>query len=151
MPVDPYVLGCWLGDGKTRGSEITVGEADWMHFHQEFTAAGYRFERRQRLQWATVPVGGKGTWQGYSGPLRVLTRELQSGWLLAGREKHIPAMYLRASMKQRLALMQGLLDTDGHISPSGSVELCLSNRHLLDQARELVCSLGHKPGPIRER
>jgi replicative DNA helicase len=151
LPVDPYVLGCWLGDGKTKGSEITVGEADWRHFHHEFTSAGYHFESGRRPQWATVPVGGKGTAQGYGGPLRVLTRELQSVGLLAGRRKHIPAMYLRASMKQRLALLQGLLDTDGHISPNGSVDLCLSNLLLLEHARELVCSLGHKPGPIRER
>jgi replicative DNA helicase len=151
LPVDPYVLGCWLGDGETRGSEITVGEADWRHFHHEFTAAGYRFERRRRPRWATVPVAGEGTCQGYDGRLRVLSRELQSLGLLAGRRKHVPAMYLRASMKQRLALLQGLLDTAGHISRSGSVDLCLRNSVLLEQVRELVCSLGHKPGPIRER
>ena len=32
---------------------------------------------------------------------------------------------------------------------TGTVELCLADRALLRQARELVCSLGHKPGPIR--
>ncbi|MGH7572875.1 MAG: DnaB-like helicase C-terminal domain-containing protein, partial [Gemmatimonadota bacterium] len=57
----------------------------------------------------------------------------------------------RASVDQRLALLQGLLDTDGHIERSGLVELCLSDLELLRQARELVCSLGHKPGPIRGR
>src|SRR3954471_24778216 len=60
LPVDPYVLGCWLGDGKTRGSEMTIGEADEEHFRSQFTAAGYAFERRTSLQWATVPVAGKG-------------------------------------------------------------------------------------------
>jgi len=151
LPVDPYVLGCWLGDGKSRGSEMTIGETDWRHFHDEFVAAGYAFERRAKLQWATVPVGGKGMWQGYRGPLRVLTGELLSAGLLGGGRKHIPARYLRASFKQRLALIQGLLDNDGHIAPNGSVELCLSNEPLLQQVHELVCSLGHKPGRIRHR
>jgi replicative DNA helicase len=151
LPVDPYVLGCWLGDGKTTGSEITIGAADEDHFRSEFTAAGYGFERRAALQWATVPVAGKGAWQGYAGPLRTLTRELRSTGLLRGARKHIPAPYLRASTGQRLALLQGLLDTDGHVEASGVVDLCLSSLPLLRQARELVCSLGHKPGPIRER
>ncbi|MCA1692942.1 MAG: hypothetical protein LC733_12375, partial [Actinobacteria bacterium] len=150
LPVDPYVLGCWLGDGCSTSSEMTVGEADWRHFHAEFTGAGYAFERRTQLQWATVPIRGKGAWQGYHGPLRVLTRELVSVGLLGRVEKHIPAPYVRGSPKQRLALLQGLLDTDGSVSPNGVVELCLSNRRLLEQAHELVCSLGHKPGPVRE-
>ena len=151
LPVDPYVLGCWLGDGKTQGPEITVGEADRCHFRDEFLAAGYAFEHRQRLQWATGPIPGKEMWRSYDGRLRVLARELQSVGLLGKAAKRIPAAYLRASMKQRLSLLQGLLDTDGHIGRSGSVDLCLSDRRLLEQARELVCSLGHKPGPIRER
>jgi replicative DNA helicase len=151
LPVDPYVLGCWLGDGKTTGSEMTIGAEDEEHFRSEFVSAGYGFERRAALQWATVPVAGKGAWQGYAGPLRTLTRELGSAGLLRGARKHIPVTYLRASTEQRLALLQGLLDTDGHVERSGVVDLCLADLPLLRQARELVCSLGHKPGPIRER
>ena len=151
LPVDPYVLGCWLGDGKSTGSEMTIGEGDADHFRAEFTGAGYRFDRRAKLQWATVPVPGKGRWQGYAGPLRTLTRELHSVGLLRGARKHIPGLYLRASTEQRRALLQGLLDTDGHIERNGVVDLCLADLALLRQARELVCSLGHKPGPIRRR
>jgi replicative DNA helicase len=152
LPVDPYVLGCWLGDGQSCGSQMTIGEGDCDHFAGEFVAAGYPFERRSGLQWATVPVSGTGAWQGYRGPKRLLTRELQSVGLLRGAEKHIPAVYMRASVKQRLALLQGLLDTDGTVTnANGTVELCLANPRLLRQARELVCSLGHKPGQIRRR
>ncbi|MEY2405064.1 MAG: replicative helicase [Acidimicrobiaceae bacterium] len=65
---------------------------------------------------------------------------------------HLPAAYLRASFKQRLAVLHGLLDTDGRVTTGdGAVELCLDDRALLTQARELVCSLGHNPGPIRQR
>ena len=66
-------------------------------------------------------------WQGYSGPLRTLTRELHSAGLLRGARKHIPGPYLRASTEQRRALLQGLLDTDGHIERSGVVDLCLAD------------------------
>ncbi|MEY2434676.1 MAG: replicative helicase [Acidimicrobiaceae bacterium] len=65
---------------------------------------------------------------------------------------NIPAGYLRASREQRFALLHGVLDTEVCVTNGdGSVELGLVNRELLEQARELVCSLGYKPGPIRER
>ncbi len=150
LPVDPYVLGCWLGDGTTSASTMTIGDADIDYFRGAFDAAGYTLSHRSATTYATVPVSGAGAWQGYRGPRRVLTRELQAVGLLGGQRKHIPAVYMRASLKQRLALLQGLLDTDGCVTnANGTVELCLANRELLTQARELACSLGHKPGPIR--
>jgi replicative DNA helicase len=152
LAVDPYVLGCWLGDGTTRSSELTIGERDVDHFVGEFESRGYKLSRRAGLQWATTPVPGKGAWQTYRGPWRVLTRELQEVGLLRGSVKHVPARYLRASIKQRLALLQGLMDTDGTVTNgNGTAELCLANRPLLEQAWELVSSLGHKPHAIRER
>ncbi|MGH8981494.1 MAG: replicative DNA helicase [Acidimicrobiales bacterium] len=61
----------------------------------------------------------------------------------------IPAPYLRASFKQRLELLQGILDVGGTVTDaSGTVALCLVDRGLLEQAWELVCSLGHRPHPI---
>jgi replicative DNA helicase len=64
----------------------------------------------------------------------------------------IPPVYLRASIKQRLALLQGLADTAGTIvDDTGVVELRLSDRQLLEQARELACSLGHRAEPVTSR
>ena len=152
LPVDPYVLGCWLGDGSSRGSEITIGDDDACHFRAEFERRGYQLSSRGSLQWATTPIPGPGPRQGYKGPLRVLARELQQAGLLRGTKKHIPNSYLRSSYKQRLELLQGLLDTDGTVTNgNGTVELCLADRALLEQAFELMCSLGQKPHPIREK
>ena len=73
------------------------------------------------------------------------------GLLLEPREELHPA-YLRASFKQRLALLQGFMDVAGTVERAGtSVELCLGNARLLAQVRELACSLGHKPGPVGHR
>lgn len=155
LPVDPYVLGCWLGDGSTAGANLTLGHSDASHFVEEFEAAGYVLEHRpghDPLCWGTSPLAGKGQWQGYQGNLRVLARELKVAGLLRGTKKHVPAPYLRASLKQRLALLQGLMDTDGTIdSRTGVAELCLSNRKLIEEAWELVASIGHKPQSLRER
>jgi replicative DNA helicase len=155
LPVDPYVLGCWLGDGTTVSSRRTIGLDDAPHFVAAFEAAGYALDHRPGsgpLTWGTSPVRGSGAWQSHDGAVRSLTRELQAVGLLRGATKHIPAPYLRASSKQRLALLQGLLDTDGTVTNrNGTVELCLANRALLEQAWELVASLGHKPHRIVER
>jgi len=152
LPVDPYVLGCWLGDGTTTTSAMTIADEDAPHFVSHFESLGYSLTKRHALQWATTPVPGTGAWQGYSGPLRVLARELQEVGLLRGARKHVPQRYLRASVKQRLSLLQGLMDTDGGVTNSnGTVEICLANRELLEQVRELACSLGHKPSRVRRK
>jgi replicative DNA helicase len=58
--------------------------------------------------------------------------------------KHIPAIYLRASAKQRRALLAGILDTDGTVTASGSVQLAVTSRLLAEGVRELVLSLGYR-------
>ena len=69
--------------------------------------------------------------------------------------KHIPAAYLRASEAQRRALLAGLLDTDGHTQPSGTVVFAVTNRRLAEDVRELVLSLGYRATistkPVRGR
>ena len=71
-------------------------------------------------------------------------------WL--SKLEQIPRIYLRASLDQRRALLQGIVDSESSATNAhGVIELCLVNRGLLEQARELVCSLGHKAGPIRDR
>ena len=58
--------------------------------------------------------------------------------------KHIPEMYLRASIPQRRALLAGLLDTDGYCSTRGGVEFTATNRDLAYGVLELVLGLGYK-------
>lgn len=58
--------------------------------------------------------------------------------------KHIPEAYFQASPAQRLALLQGLMDTDGTCGTNGHIELALNNERLARQAQRLILSLGHK-------
>ena len=60
--------------------------------------------------------------------------------------KHIPAMYLRASTVQRRELLAGLLDTDGTVSPSGAIQFTVTSERLALDVRELVHSLGYRTG-----
>jgi replicative DNA helicase len=57
---------------------------------------------------------------------------------------------LRGSAKQRLALLQGLMDTSGSVVAPGEVEFASGDRVLVEQVGEIAASLGHKPGvPVR--
>src|SRR5574337_1397574 len=65
------------------------------------------------------------------------------------RNKHIPEIYRRASVAQRRSLLQGLIDTDGHVAPDGQVEFCSVNEELARHTLMLVRSLGVKASLIQ--
>ena len=130
LPMDPYVLGAWLGDGDTGDGVIT--KPDDCIF-ERIEAAGYTLSTRQ---------GTGGMRRGVYG----LKVELRGLGVLGN--KHIPETYMRASPEQRLALLHGLMDTDGgnetglrHI---GTVSFTSQTKQLADGVAELFVSLGAK-------
>lgn len=135
LPIDPYVLGLWLGDGHTGYGSITAGDADRAFVRFEVERAGYR----TRMQ-----PSGEDTFS-----LTGFQRELGAAGVL--KNKHIPPVYLRASAEQRRALLQGLIDSDGYVAPGGQIEFCNTNRRLADGVRELVRSLGCKASLVEGR
>lgn len=125
VPLDPYLLGVWLGDGTASDGSITSAD---LEIPAAFESGGFK----------VVKGSGKYRWGTYG-----LHRVLRLMGLL--KNKRVPSNYLRASRSQRLALLQGLMDTDGYCCKSGSVEFCNTNRNLADGVFELVASLGCKP------
>ena len=57
-------------------------------------------------------------------------------------EKRIPAAYLRASVSQRLSLLQGLMDTGGSVASNGTCQISQNSRKLAYDVLELIRSLG---------
>ncbi len=58
--------------------------------------------------------------------------------------KHIPPDYLRGSLLQRLSLLQGIMDADGHVNKHGKIEITLKANRLSDDFGELLSTLGIK-------
>ena len=58
--------------------------------------------------------------------------------------KHIPQIYLQASISQRWELLKGLMDTDGYCSKSGECEFVQKNKAVTEGLVELLSSLGIK-------
>ena len=127
LPVDPYVLGAWLGDGHTDGGRITSADPQIL---DEIRAASYEV-RQSTCQTAKYLHGITG--------LKVQLRAL--GVL---GDKHVPATYLTGSIDQRIALLQGLMDTDGTVDRHGRCEFSVTNEQLTDDVHELLLGLGVK-------
>jgi deoxycytidine triphosphate deaminase len=120
LPVDPYVFGAWIGDGTSTRANLTSADPPIL---REIALAGYAVERGR--------------------PHASRHSTLRAMEVLG--DKHIPDAYLQGSVRQRQALLEGLMDTDGYVGRWGRCELTTVRRHLADQYRELVASLGFKP------
>lgn len=128
LPVPPYTLGAWLGDGHSRTGLITKPDDD---LFVNIEADGYSVKPATEAMPITRRVIG-------------LTDDLRAAGLL--ENKHIPERYLRASRSQRLALLQGLMDTDGSWNKiRNQAVFCTSRSDLANDVAELVSSLGWKP------
>ena len=138
LPIDPWLLGAWLGDGDCATGALTVGKKDradtlvlvkaaWDKVvlvreeesafrvtpsrdpaqctfgHDEFRppTAGHR---TRRCAHAELHRGAVQVNLSLAGKLR------REGLL---HNKHIPLQFLRSGTEQRIALLQGLMDTDG--------------------------------------
>jgi phage terminase large subunit-like protein len=138
LPVHPYVLGVWLGDGSQHAPVICfdprrsehidkLGElgvpCTKMHPHSndpQYTNVWYaRF--------------GKGALMPHLRALGVLGN------------KHIPEAYEYASAKQRLELVAGLVDTDGHVDKKGRVVFSNTNKRLITSLFRILQSLNMRP------
>lgn len=131
--IDPYLLGAWLGNGTTKAAQLTMGEQDIEHWKSVLDATPYGVSYRRDDH------GGSVRWSiGVSGGFLPQLRELD----VIGN-KHVPENYLLGDASQRLALLQGLLDTDGHItSQHGTIEFVSMLPGLAEDVLFLARSLG---------
>jgi len=147
LPVPPYVLGAWLGDGDADAAWLTFHEDDrevWDRCLRLIGSPGGRVipdARRSKVMRGQLEPLAEG---------RVSSLRRALGAIGVRGDKHIPRSYLDASIAQREELLAGLLDTDGSISRKGSrVELSSSSKALADGVLKLVRSLGFK-ATVRE-
>lgn len=128
--IPPYVLGAWLGDGTRGSGQLTgIDPEIWNEIEKEGFSVTHSSSCAKRHN------------------IKGLARLLKANDLYLN--KHIPMEYLRSSKEQRLALLQGLMDTDGTVTDSGCAEFCNTNKNIIDGVYDLICSLGWK-ARIRE-
>lgn len=141
LPVDPYVLGVWLGDGHSRSARITIPHSD-AEIVGHISECGVSVDERESSNdnSGLYLVGSRGRGSERSLSCQAMLRQM--GVL---RNKHIPSLYLRAGYDQRMALLQGLMDTDGYASKAGQCEFTTTCKALCDGFLDLARGLGYKP------
>jgi replicative DNA helicase len=196
LPLSPYVLGAWLGDGTSDAASLTTADADMVMLLEgeglvvRPTAGTMRYSltlpveakstrlcvvcgasflpRTSNVVTCGRSCGGRAKGWGSTaecadcgrpssglrqcaecradhGTVKALLRK--AGVL---GDKHIPAPYLRGSEDQRRALLAGLLDTDGTVTNTGSVQLTTTSTRLAADVYELVVSLGYRASVARK-
>ncbi len=136
LPFEPYALGYLLGDGDSAGTgRVACDPHDRAWLVDELRALGHNIST-------------------YIDPGHFGIRGIRDKWRSLGlaQVKHVPGVYLRSSFSQRLALAQGLIDSDGHVDGHGAYRFTNTNRRLVDDFAQLVTSLGcvaqlHHRGP----
>ena len=63
-------------------------------------------------------------------------------WNVTLRDKFIPRVYMTAPVKDRVALLQGLIDSDGCVTAQGDIRFTNTSPRLVDDVVDLVRSLG---------
>ncbi len=127
LPVDPYLLGCWLGDGSSVQAEITTMDEEIIRSFSDYNPSVRKCQNSRKAITYGLRCG-------------FVTKLKALGVL---KNKHIPMDYILSSENQRFALLQGLCDTDGTCNKkTGQTSYCSTNEQLLSDVKLLLSSLG---------
>jgi len=139
--IDPYIAGYILGDGCLTGKHVVIYTVD-EHTIEYLTKRGwkhYNYDSQNTHMISETRTDLKKQW-----------RELLGR--CSGRDKRIPYSLLMSDPQTRLALLRGLMDSDGSVetgkgtsaSPGGQCSFVNTSKHLAEGVQYLVRSLGGK-------
>ena len=173
IPLDPYSLGLLIGDGcitgKTSPSFATADKGLVTSLETSFLGMDLKIRPKSAIDYViTNPLAGKGGHfsQTIPNPLTQILRALKLSGTRSST-KFIPEIYLYNSADVRVALLQGLLDTDGgpvtQTNRTCRIQYTTTSAQLKEDVIFLVRSLGgvaycrrrkadgRKPGVARGR
>lgn len=139
LPIHPYVLGQWIGDGTRAsaahsGAMIVTCPDISMVDHMEKLCPGSRHKTYDGLHKVSLPI-----------------KEALAHYGLADKysyERFIPIEYLTANKEQRWWLLRGLMDADGQVSTNGfATSYATTSEQLANDVGLLVRSLGGYADP----
>lgn len=140
VPFDPYIIGVWLGDGTSSNPGITNQEAVILHYiKNEIKQHNLQLSHYDKYNYAI-------TYDMYDHDSRnnknVFLQTLKELNMI--NNKHIPNIYKINSRENRLKLLAGIIDTDGHYSKKDKgFDIIQKNEVLLNDIIFLVRSLGY--------
>jgi superfamily II DNA or RNA helicase len=137
VPLDPYFLGVWLGDGTSKTVEFTTEDSEVVDAMTEYaTSRGVATKLRctaGRAATYSISNGLKKTGH-------VIHSDMKS--LNLFNNKHVPHIYKANSRDIRLGVLAGLIDTDGSLHRTGCYDIVFKSKQLADDTAFLARSLG---------
>ena len=145
--VPPYVMGLLLGDGSFRIQDsqkalVYSSEDDFLPNHiatimqwdyKKYSDKNYSYVFKYKNQ----KYNHENVW------VEEVLKDYPELWNEKSNEKFIPKDYLLGSVKQRLDLLKGLLDTDGNVDEKARITFSTTSPNLRDDMCELCRSLGY--------
>lgn len=149
--LDPYMLGYWLGDGTSSGSEITAADNEIVdYFNNNLKNYNLNFKQGIRTELSRNDYHYKITtgqlneqtklWTNSDNRINKFTTSLNKYNLQ--NNKHVPNDYKINDVETRLQLLAGFLDADGHLSKDNNFEFSQKSKKLFDDIVFIARSLG---------
>jgi superfamily II DNA or RNA helicase len=132
VPMDPYLVGYWLGDGSTRGTIISTQESTVLRYVTQLLPKHNMYLQYRSQYDYSINGANKNTGNPF--------RQFLHKYNLWG-DKHIPLIYKCNSRDVRMQLLAGIIDADGYYSKKG-FDITLKCEKLLDDIIYLARSLG---------
>lgn len=141
--IDPYILGLWLGDGCKERAELCTADDElaehWINYGKSLGLKVSKYHYKESKAYSYDITSGTS-----SGSIRRNTfKEYLKKYNLINN-KHIPSDYLLGDKQQRLALLAGIIDTDGYYDGQGRFQIATKLKTLADNYYQLISSLGFK-------
>jgi len=142
LPIDPYILGCLIGDGSiTKSTSIISNDKYIIDKFRNFTKKrGLKLKQRSKYNFNLSSKTNTETLT-----KNTVTRDLKKILLFGcnSHNKFIPKEYKYSSAKNRWKLIRGLMDTDGYNDFGKHAEYTTVSKKLSEDVRELCESLGY--------
>lgn len=147
LPVDPYVLGVFIGNGSLREKPLSLSSDDRFVVDEVASRIGASGVYKDPCSYTWTFYLPEGSGNGRTKKFYTADVFMGAAAGLAGlysHEKFIPAEYRHASVEQRWALVRGLFDTDGHIGSDSryNVSYSSTSRQLVLDIQQVLYSLG---------
>ena len=146
VPIEPYFLGLWLGDGASESVRVTTGDEEVVSYLRDYAARlGLVVSVDAHGERCPSYALTRGR-QGGSSETKASSLQGQLAALGVLGNKHIPQSYLLNSRKNRLELLAGLIDSDGHYlkDQNGPYEITTKRKRLAEEIKYLCDSLGYR-------
>jgi hypothetical protein len=144
QPIPAYIMGAWLGDGSSTAPAITSLDNELIKEWSEYGASiGLKtnvFHNATSDASLYYLSAGSSSPSGEKEGRNPFVKNLKE--LEVWDNKHIPNNYLTGDRTQRLELLAGLLDTDGHLSYGGCFDFISKYDHIANDVAFITRSLG---------